>query len=197
MKQTIRLTESDIRKMIMESINVVVGKINESHGLGYGMSDNEKRKVRDEHSDMRKHSHYTGRGVKQKPGEKAKKTYDILKREGDRGNPWSKTLKKGGAADWVANMQDDDTNESVERKTIKLTENDIRRMVMEALDGMAGNGGGIVREMNIAISELEKYISEDPSREYDLSLVMNKLRNVQRYLESHGGSGEYTQLKDW
>jgi hypothetical protein len=109
-------------------------EMNESRGLGYGLSDGEKRKVRDEYSDMRKHSHYTGRGVKGKPGEKSKKTYDIFKREGDKGNPWSKTLKKGGTADWVANMQDENTNESVGRKTIRLTESDIRRMVMEAMD---------------------------------------------------------------
>ena len=175
MKKTIRLTESDIRRMVMETMDAWEDAINkknqdqefrhrygigqgwphydhedydngiwqdddgkcwtvypgerqatclddeiyESRGLGYGLSDGEKHKVRDEHNDMRKDSHFTGRGVKGKPGEKSKKTYDIFKREGDKRNPWSKTLKKGGAADWVANMQDDDTLDEAVTRAIR------------------------------------------------------------------------------
>lgn len=119
-----------------QNSNVSGNEMNESHGLGYGLSNDEKRKVRDEYNGngTRKYNHKHNRGVKGKPGEKSKKTYDIFKREGDKGNPWSKTLKKGGTADWVANMHDDDTNESVGRKTIRLTESDISRMIMEAMN---------------------------------------------------------------
>lgn len=194
MKKVVRLTESDIKRMVMESMDAwedaiyknnqdqgfrhrygigqdwphydsedydngiwqdddgkcwtvypgereatcLDDEMNESRGLGYGLSDDEKRKVRDEYNGIgtRKYNHKHNRGVKIKPGEDAKKkAYDIFKREGDRRNPFSITSKKNtdGWAEWVANMQDDDTNESVGRKTIRLTESELKCIIRESV----------------------------------------------------------------
>ena len=263
MKKIVRLTESDIKRMVMEAVDAwedsiykknqdqgfrnrygigqdwphydnedydngiwqdddgkcwtvypgerqatcLDDEMNESRGLGYGLSDGEKRKVRDEHSDMRKHSHYTGRGVKGKPGEKSKKTYDIFKREGDKGNPWSKTLKKGGAADWVANMQDDKMNESVGRKTIRHTESELKNLIRESVKRVLNEekyvfscyieGEGNYKTTVNDIRQLTPYIQK--AKYWDISKGWNT--SEPENLVAWGGEGGYwnnfLEKQDW
>ena len=68
------------------------------------------------------------------------------------------------------------------KKAVTINESDIRNMVMEAL---SNNMEVAYQRINIAIEELERYISVDKSRQYDLAVVMNHLRGVKKCLEQN------------
>lgn len=70
------------------------------------------------------------------------------------------------------------------RKKITINEAQLESLVTEVIAEITGVGCDAKHELDIAISELRNYISEDPARKYDLAIVMNKLNNVKRCLES-------------
>lgn len=72
-------------------------------------------------------------------------------------------------------------------KKITINETQLESLVTEVIAEIAGIGCDAKHELDIAISELGNYISEDPTRQYDLAIVMNKLNNVKRCLESQEG----------
>ncbi len=96
MKKTIRLTESELRGLIVKIIK-------ESRGNGYGLSKSQKEDVRDEHNPVRHYTHKVNRGKKKIKGDMSGYN-EYVKKEGENGNPYSKRLKKGGDKEWTDTM---------------------------------------------------------------------------------------------
>ena len=108
MKKTIRLTESDIRRMVMETMDAWEDAI---------YKKNQDKEFR--------HRYGLGQGWPHYDHE----DYDNGIWQDDDGKCW--TVYPG---ERQATCLDDEMNENVGEKTIKINESDIRRMVMEALD---------------------------------------------------------------
>ena len=70
------------------------------------------------------------------------------------------------------------------KQTCTLNESQLRTLISETVMEVMNEMDNPMARYNIVLEELQKYIAEDPSREYDLAVVMNNLKALGRFLQN-------------